>query len=100
MKIPATPGLARRAILGAYYGLLAWMAYATLEFILATLAPLRSYTNTSLAWGYWSLTFTLWGLYAGAGIVMGFVSGLFTRRPELLETAGTGTLAWAFTVHL
>jgi arylsulfatase A-like enzyme len=100
MKDATPSGIARTAILGGYYGLLAWMAYATLEFILATLAPLRSYTITNLAWWYWPLTFTLWALYASAGIAMGFVGGFFTRSPELLETAGTATLALAFTVNL
>jgi arylsulfatase A-like enzyme len=100
MKNTTPSGIARPAILGAYYGLLAWMAYAALEFILATLAPLRSYSNTNLASWYWTLTFTLWALYAGAGIGMGFMGGLFTKSPELLEIAGTATLALAFTVNL
>jgi arylsulfatase A-like enzyme len=101
----------RGILLGAYYGLLAWLAYAVLEFALAATSPLRSYQNTIIARWYWDLTLILWALYAGAGIVSGALAGLLTRFAaapveddasgrQVYEAAGTATLILAFTINL
>jgi arylsulfatase A-like enzyme len=87
------------------------MAYAVLEFALAATAPLRSYRNTIITPWYWQLSFTLWGLYAGAGLILGALNGYLTTRlrsdevePEAtrsrLEIAAAATLVLAFSTNL
>jgi hypothetical protein len=99
----------RGVLSGAYYGLIAWMAYAVLEFALATTAPLRSYKNTIITPWYWQLSFTLGGLYAVAGLVLGALGGYLTtlvvrgreqQTSRLLAIDGTATLMLGFSVNL
>jgi arylsulfatase A-like enzyme len=87
-------------LLGAFHGLIAWLAYAVLEFALAATLPLQSYHNTLIARWYWDLTLILWALYAGAGIVSGAIAGLVVRSEEAAQTAATATLMLVFSINL
>ncbi len=87
----------------AMHGLIAWLAYGTVEFVLCCVLPVAgSAEKTFSPWG-WRLAGILFAAYAVAGIVLGGIAGamlLRGARRERYVFAGTLTLVLAFLANL
>ena len=92
---------------GAFGGLVAWLAYATVEFAAAAIAPLVAYSGMTIADWYWKLTLLLLAVYAAAGLLLGALAGLLPsggdhpeeKHPRRYLVTGALTVAAAFVVN-
>ena len=93
---------------GALRGLTTWTAYALLEFVLASLAPLLLRSESIFTPLDWKLTAVLFGFCMLAGLVLGALGGIVVQAAEVgaensgsfLQAAATLTLVVCFGVNL
>jgi arylsulfatase A-like enzyme len=101
---PAVSTWRNNLAMGAFWGMLAWQAYAVIEYAASTLAPLVLYRNMAIARWHWELSFLLFGAYSIAGILLGGAAGLILGATGLrgerlgasLKAMGTITVALGF----
>src|SRR5215831_12393831 len=90
-------------IRGAGYGLMAWMVYGLIEFVLTCIVPQFSSDLQISSW-QWPLIAQILLVYIAAGAILGAVGGLLAQRlkwpVQSVRTFAHLTLVVAFIVNL